>query len=104
MRARLRPLSAPHRPFAGHPPSAVPTAGGPITARIELKDEPIHPVAGWLPVRTPGARASRQAAGARSPGRHCLKLSRVLIRCHIPVGDLRVQERGEAGSVKGESQ
>jgi hypothetical protein len=42
-RARLRPLSAPHRSSAGHPAPAVPTVGGPVTARIGLKGEPFHP-------------------------------------------------------------
>jgi peptide/nickel transport system ATP-binding protein len=99
-------FSPPHHPYTEALLSAVPSVGGTAAGRIRLEGEP--PTVSGEPVGCPfHTRCPR-----RLPSGVCETTEPDLldagqghlIRCHIPVGDLRVMQRGEAGSVQGESQ
>jgi peptide/nickel transport system ATP-binding protein len=98
-------FSAPHHPYTEALLSAVPTIGGPADARIRLDGEPPSPSGQptgcpfhtRCPRKLPtGVCESTEPAPLEAGQGH-------LIRCHIPVGELRVVQRGEARSVQGES-
>ena len=99
-------FSAPHHPYTEALLSAVPTVGGSADARIRLDGEPPSPsdqptgcpFHTRCPRKLPtGVCESTEPALLEAGQGH-------LIRCHIPVGELRAVQRGEAGSVQGEPQ
>jgi peptide/nickel transport system ATP-binding protein len=99
-------FSAPHHPYTEALLSAVPTIGSPADARIRLDGEPPSPsdqptgcpFHTRCPRKLPtGVCESTEPALFEAGQGH-------LIRCHIPVGELRAVQRGEAGSVQGEPQ
>jgi peptide/nickel transport system ATP-binding protein len=96
-------FSAPHHPYTEALLSAVPTVGGSASARIRLDGEPPSqsgqqagcPFHARCPRKLPtGVCETTEPALLEAEQGH-------LIRCHIPVGDLRVLQRREAGSVQG---
>jgi peptide/nickel transport system ATP-binding protein len=99
-------FNPPHHPYTEALLSAVPSVGGPDTARIRLEGEP--PTVFGEPVGCPfHTRCPRKLPSGvcESSEPALLDVGQGhLIRCHIPVGDLREVQRGEAGSVQGESQ
>lgn len=99
-------FSPPHHPYTEALLSAVPTVGGTSAARIRLEGEP--PAVSGEPAGCPfHTRCPRKLPGGvcESTEPDLLDVGQGhLIRCHIPVGDLRDLQRGEAGSVQGESQ
>jgi len=99
-------FNPPHHPYTEALLSAVPTVGGPGTTRIRLEGEP--PTVFGEPAGCPfHTRCPRKLPSGvcESTEPALLEVGQGhLIRCHIPVGDLREVQRGEAGSVQGESQ
>jgi peptide/nickel transport system ATP-binding protein len=99
-------FSAPHHPYTEALLSAVPMVGGPASARIRLEGEP--PTVSGQAVGCPfHTRCPRKLPSGvcESTEPDLLDAGQGhLIRCHIPVGELRVLQRGEAGSVQGDSQ
>ncbi|MGH3260608.1 MAG: dipeptide ABC transporter ATP-binding protein [Trebonia sp.] len=99
-------FSSPHHPYTEALLSAVPSVGGPATDRIRLDGEP--PTVSGEPVGCPfHTRCPRKLPGGICESTEPDLLDDGqghLIRCRIPVGDLRVLQRGEAGSAQGEPQ